>query len=117
VVAQLDISLSDVLHIGGVVERPDSESGEVEVAVFGLDSGQIVLLTRIRGNPVQGLRCFRPVIVGTIRSWSNSLPSPAFPGVGSRGRWTAAPSLESLGLIIGVDVIRLQRRRGRGIER
>jgi len=54
VVAQVDIDADEIVRLGGVVERPDSESGQVETAVFGLDSGLVVLLTRVQGNPVAG---------------------------------------------------------------
>lgn len=53
IIAQIDISPEEIAALGGVVERSESQLGPFEAAVFVLDAGKVILLSR-SGNPVPG---------------------------------------------------------------
>ena len=54
IVAQLDISSDEIMALGGIIERSDSDLGKAEIAVFILDSGKVISLSKTDGNPVPG---------------------------------------------------------------
>jgi hypothetical protein len=54
IIAQIDISNDEIAALGGVIERSDTDLGELEAAVFALDTGQVISLSRTDGNTVPG---------------------------------------------------------------
>ncbi|MFF0411018.1 hypothetical protein ACFYUY_11285 [Kitasatospora sp. NPDC004745] len=52
--AQLNIGREEIEALGGSVESPIGDIGETEISIFGLNSGRIVALVRIAGNPASG---------------------------------------------------------------
>jgi hypothetical protein len=56
VVAELNVSGQEIAALGGKMERPDSEHGQVEMAVFALNSGEVISLSKGEGNPVPDQR-------------------------------------------------------------
>lgn len=54
IIAQIDISSEEIAAPGRIVERSDSQLGPLEAAVFALDTGKVISLSRTDGNPVLG---------------------------------------------------------------
>jgi hypothetical protein len=54
ILAQIRVDQDWVIRIGGILERPVSEGGQLELAIFQLDQGEVVALIRIDGNSTSG---------------------------------------------------------------
>jgi hypothetical protein len=54
IIAQINVSSDEIKALGGHLARSYQQLGETELAVFMLDTGKLISLSRTEGNPVPG---------------------------------------------------------------
>ena len=72
IIAQVDISADEIAALGGLIEHRDVDLGDLQVAVFELETGAVMSLSRTEGNPVSG---YALILQGTDSS-GNPRPVP-----------------------------------------